>query len=72
LTLWLGADDENTPGETSFADVDLYDDLPRRLQEFDPGTHQAAFYLKQGFKIVGVMPDASGPGKPDIYMAKRL
>jgi len=72
LTLWLGADDEIEGGETSFANVDLYDDLPRRIQEFDPGTHQTAFYMKYGFKIVGVIPDANGIGKPDIYLAKRL
>ena len=72
LTLWLGADDELPGGETSFANADLYDDLPRRLREFEPGTHQAAFYMKLGFKITGVMPDANGIGKPDIYMAKRL
>ena len=54
------------------ANVDLYDDLPRRLREFDPGTHQTAFYLKHGFIVVGVMPDEYGIGKPDIFMAKRL
>ena len=72
LTLWLGADDERPGGETSLANVDLYDDLPGRLQNFNPGTHQAAFYMKLGFKVVGVMPDANGIGKPDIYFAKRL
>lgn len=72
LTLMLGADDEGPVGETSFANVDLYDDLPTRIREFDPGTHQSAFYMKNGFKIVGVMPDANGRGKPDIFMAKPL
>lgn len=28
------------------------------------------FYQKMGFAIVGVMPDANGIGKPDIYIAK--
>ena len=72
LTLMLGADDELSGGETSFANVDLYDDLPKRISEFEPGTHQSAFYLKHGFKIVGVIPDANGRGKPDIIMAKSL
>ena len=72
LTLWLGADDEENGGETSLANVDLYDNLPQHIQDFDPGTHQSAFYMKLGFKVVGVMPDANGIGRPDIYMAKRL
>ena len=72
LTLWAGADDEKPGGETSFANADLFDNLPKRIQEFDPGSHQAAFYMKLGFKIIGVMPDANGIGKPDIYLAKRL
>jgi aminoglycoside 6'-N-acetyltransferase I len=33
--------------------------------------HPYGFYQKLGFSIVGVMPDANGFGKPDIYMAKR-
>ncbi|MCL2030046.1 MAG: GNAT family N-acetyltransferase [Oscillospiraceae bacterium] len=72
LTLYLGADDERPGGETSLANADLYDDLPRRLREFEAGTHQASFYMKLGFKIIGVMPDANGTGKPDIFLAKRL
>ena len=72
LTLWVGADDERPGGETSFANVDLYDDLPQRIRDFNPGTHQAAFYMKCGFKVVGIMPDANGIGKPDVFLAKRL
>ena len=72
LTIWAGADDEKPGGETSFANADLYDDLPKRIREFNPGTHQAAFYMKNGFKIIGVMPDANGTGKPDIFLAKRV
>jgi len=72
LTLWVTADDERPGGETSFANVDLYDNLPERILEFDPGVHQAAFYMKLGYKIIGVMPEANGIGKPDIFLAKRL
>jgi len=72
ITMHLGADDEESEGETSLAGVDLYDDLPGKIKNFEPGTHQAAFYMKQGYKIIGVMPDANGIGKPDIFLAKRL
>ena len=72
LTMWIGADDEKPGGETSFANADLYDDLPKRIREFKPGSHQTAFYMKLGYKIVGVLPDANGAGKPDIFLAKRL
>jgi aminoglycoside 6'-N-acetyltransferase I len=72
LTIHLGADDEREEGETSLADVDLYDDLPSKLKNFEAGTHQATFYLKVGYTIIGVMPDANGRGRPDIYFGKKL
>ena len=71
LTIYAGADDERDDGETSLANVDLYDDLPGKIISFSPGTHLSGFYLKRGYKIIGVMPDANGIGKPDIFLAKR-
>jgi len=70
LTLWCGSDDETN--ETSLANANLYDNLPQHLQHFKPGRHPTAFYQTLGFALVGVMPDANGPGKPDIFMAKSL
>lgn len=71
LTLWLGSDDEI--GETSLAGADLYDDLPAKLAAFrSGGNHPYEFYRRLGFHLVGVMPDANGRGKPDIFMAKRV
>lgn len=72
LTIYLGADDDKEGGETSFANVNLYDDFHEKIKNFQPGTHQSGFYMKMGYKIIGVMPDASGVGKPDIYFGKRL
>jgi len=70
-TLWVGADDED--GRTTLSNVDLYTELPRKLAEArDVGGHPLGFYLRVGFTIVGVLPDANGPGKPDIFLAKRL
>jgi hypothetical protein len=36
------------------------------------GHHPFEFYRKVGFTIVGLLPDANGFGKPDIFMAKRI
>lgn len=71
LTLMLGTDDETNM--TSLSDVDLYDNLWDKIREIrNLKNHPYSFYEKMGFTIIGVMPDANGPGKPDIYMAKRL
>ena len=71
ITLWAGTDDED--GRTSLANVDLYRNLPARLAGIrNLGGHPYAFYQRLGFTIVGVMPDANGPGKPDIFVAKRV
>lgn len=69
LTLWAGSDDEND--ETTLSGVDLYADTPAAIRNIrNLGGHPYEFYLKAGFKIVGVMPDANGIGKPDIFLAK--
>lgn len=71
LTLWAGSDDENY--RTSLGGVDLYQDLPRHLAAVrNLKRHPYEFYQRLGFTIVGVMPDANGFGKPDIFLAKRL
>jgi len=72
LTLWLGSDDEL--GETSVGFVDVYADIPGAIRGFRKlgGGHPAEFYFRLGFKIVGLLPDANGAGKPDIFFAKRL
>jgi len=71
LTLYLGTDDENNA--TSLSGVDLYTntwDCIRNVRNFR--NHPYEFYQKVGFTIVGVIPDANGIGKPDIYMAKKI
>jgi aminoglycoside 6'-N-acetyltransferase I len=71
LTLWLGTDDAES--QTSLADVDLYPNLLKQIENIQNlRNHPFEFYQKMGFIIVGVMPDANGRGKPDIYMAKRV
>jgi len=72
LTATLGTDDVS--GMTSLSGVDLYAELPRKLAELtDLGRcHPFLFYQKLGFVVTGVMPDANGLGRPDIYMSKRI
>lgn len=71
VMLYLGSDDET--GKTSLYGVDLYDDTFGKLANIrNTGDHPYPFYEKLGYRIVGVLPDANGPGKPDIWMAKRL
>lgn len=72
LTITLGTDDDS--GMTSLAGVDLYSDVPRHIAELrDLGRgHPFLFYRKLGFVVTGVMPDANGPGRPDIYMSKPI
>ncbi|MEZ4502534.1 MAG: GNAT family N-acetyltransferase [Dehalococcoidia bacterium] len=70
-SMWLGTDDED--GRTSLSAVDLYDDPLGHLGRIEnPGWHPFEFYQRVGYSIVGVLPDANGPGRPDIFLARRL
>ena len=71
LTLWAGSDD--LAGETSLGGVDLYSALPAAFGEVRSwGRHALPFYRRLGFHVIGVMPDANGPGRPDIFLGKRI
>ncbi len=72
LTLWLGSDDEND--ETSLSGIDLYSDVPGAIRNLKKlrGQYPYEFYLRLGFRVTGVVPDANGRGRPDIFFAKRL
>jgi aminoglycoside 6'-N-acetyltransferase I len=72
LTATLGTDDDSAM--TSLADIDLYADVPRHLADLhDLGrAHPFLFYRRLGYVVTGVMPDANGRGRPDIFMSKRL
>ena len=71
LTIQQGADDDFDG--TSLSGVDLYADLPGAIAGATAGkVHPLEFYRKLGFVITGVIPDANGPGKPDILMSKRV
>jgi aminoglycoside 6'-N-acetyltransferase I len=71
ITIYLGTDDEF--GKTSLSAVDLYDDTYNKIERIKNfKKHPYEFYQKMGYKIVGVIPDANGIGKPDIWMAKKI
>ncbi|MGH2460013.1 MAG: GNAT family N-acetyltransferase [Chloroflexota bacterium] len=71
LTLLVGTDDEND--QTTLSGVDLYPELWEHVRAIrNLGGHPYEFYLKLGFVIVGVIPDANGRGRPDVLMARRV
>jgi aminoglycoside 6'-N-acetyltransferase I len=71
LTLQVSTSDET--GRTNLFGCDLYDDPLARLRALKcTQEHPAEFYPRVGLSLVGVMPDAEGPGRPSIYFAMRV
>lgn len=71
LTIYLGSDDVN--GSTSLSNTDLFEDTFEKIKSIrNIKNHPFGFYEKIGYSIVGVVPDANGIGKPDIWLAKSL
>jgi aminoglycoside 6'-N-acetyltransferase I len=71
LTIQLGSDDENDM--TSLSGIDLYDNLWEKIANIrNIKNHPYTFYEKMGYSIIGVIPDANGYGRPDIYLGKRV
>ncbi len=63
-TVRLGTDDENC--RTTLGGMDLYPDVLDKLRAIEnQGWHPFEFYLKVGYHVVDVIPDANGFGKPD-------
>lgn len=70
-TIILGIQDENNG--TTLSGKDIYPNIFKQLENIkNLNNHAYEFYLKLGYKIVGVIPDSNGFGKPDILMAKRV
>jgi aminoglycoside 6'-N-acetyltransferase I len=71
LTMTLGTSD--TTGATSLSGVDPYDDTFGRLASLEARQpHAVEFWRRVGYRVVGVVPDAEGAGKPSISLARRL
>jgi aminoglycoside 6'-N-acetyltransferase I len=71
LTLHVSTSDES--GRTNLFGRDLYDDPLGALRDLrSVREHPIDFWRKLGYALVGVMPDAEGPGMPSIHFAKRV
>ncbi|ECZ4807255.1 AAC(6')-Ia family aminoglycoside 6'-N-acetyltransferase [Salmonella enterica] len=68
----LGTDDENY--RTSLSQVTITNDnLFNEIKYIrNIGNHPYTFYEKSGYMIVGVIPNANGVNKPDIWMWKGI
>jgi aminoglycoside 6'-N-acetyltransferase I len=69
-SIMLGTDDEY--GGTNLFGRDLYPNVLGAAADVQATNHPVEFYRKLGYVVTGVIPDANGPGKPDIIMCKRL
>jgi len=70
VTLYFGTDIEGC--RSSLSGEDLYENFFEKLENIDAISHPFLFYRKQGYSVVGAIPDALDHGHPDIIMAKRL
>lgn len=71
ITIYLGTDDESN--DTSLSNTDIYENTYDKISNIkNLNGHPFEFYIKCGYKIVGIIPDANGYGKPDIMMAKKM
>ena len=73
LTLFVGTSDETMATSLSLLGIGLYGNPGGAIANFHQlKSHPCGFWLKMGFRIVGVLPDAEGPGMPNIMLAKPL
>jgi aminoglycoside 6'-N-acetyltransferase I len=72
LTLFLGSDDDY--GGTTLFGRELFPDVLSQAATAETTTrgHALAFYRRHGYRIVGLLPDVNGAGRPDILLAKPL
>jgi aminoglycoside 6'-N-acetyltransferase I len=64
---------DDVDGASTAHGVDLYPDIWRHMRDLAAlADHPFRFYERCGYVVYGLLPDASGWGKPGILMAKRL
>lgn len=70
LTLWVATDDDSGLGN---GHAELYPEPVQALaRTLVLRGHPYDFYRRLGFTPAGVVPDANGPGRPDLLMAKPI
>lgn len=74
ISVFLSTSDATN--STNLSDFDLYSaplDALRNIAVRDKAHgHAFRFWQRVGFTVVGVIPDAEGPGVPSIQLAKKL
>jgi aminoglycoside 6'-N-acetyltransferase I len=70
-TLMMTLEDE--AGLTSLAGRSLFPDPLAPMTRFvPPASHPSAFLKRLGFALTGVIPEAAGPGRPELWFVKAL
>ena len=72
LTGDLGADDLDAA--TSLADDELFPGVLDAAAEVQvrKRRHPIGFFLHLGYEVIGVIPDANGPGRPDVWLGRSV
>jgi aminoglycoside 6'-N-acetyltransferase I len=69
LILFAGTSDET--GATSLSRINLFENPLSAMANIScDGPHAYKFWLRVGFRLIGVMPDEEGVGRPGIHFAK--
>ena len=64
---------DDVDGATTAHGLDLYPEIWRHIRDLRVlKDHPVGFYQRCGYVVYGLLPDASGWGKPGILMAKRI
>ena len=67
--MYLGADDMDEA--TTVSGIELFPGVLRHAEALQTRhRHPAGFWRQLGYEVVGLIPDANGRGRPDIWLAK--
>lgn len=70
-TLMIALDDE--AGLTPLAGRSLFPDPLAPMTKFvPPAAHPSTFLKRMGYALTGVLPEAAGPGRPELWFARSL